>query len=197
MSNQYFMLLFDASGNRKYVTAEERNRFAAACKNSSRDVRSFGCMLLYTGCRISEGLSIRAKDIDLSAKTVTIGSLKKRRKGVYRQVPLSDQFINDLELVFDLRQLKEKAREQPLWNWSRSTASRRIREVMQLANIKGIQACAKGLRHGFAIHALEKHVPLNMVSKWLGHSSLEVTAIYTNASGREERNIASALWEEG
>lgn len=189
------MLLFDEKGNRKYVTAEERIHFAKACKNANREVRTFGCLLLYTGCRISEGLAIRAKDIDLSTKTVIIHSLKKRKKGIYRQVPLSDQFINDLDLVFDLRNLKHKQKEARLWVWSRSTASRRISEVMEAANITGIQACAKGLRHGFAIHALEKHIPLNMVSKWLGHSSLEVTAIYANASGNEERNIAAALWE--
>lgn len=57
------------------------------------------------------------------------------------------------------------------------------------------QLCPKGLRHGFAIHCLEKKIPLNLVSKWMGHSSLEVTAIYANALGEEERVIASRLWE--
>jgi len=41
---------------------------------------------------------------------------------------------------------------------------------------------------------LEKNIPLNMVSKWMGHSSLEVTTIYANALGKEERKIASRIW---
>ncbi len=62
------------------------------------------------------------------------------------------------------------------------------------ANIEGVHACPKGLRHSFAIHCLEKGIPLNLVSKWMGHSSLEVTAIYANALGKEERKVASRIW---
>ena len=67
-------------------------------------------------------------------------------------------------------------------------------EVMKLANIEGVHACPKDLRHSFAIHCLEKNIPLNMVSKWMGHSSLEVTTIYANALGKEERKIVSMIW---
>ena len=66
---------------------------------------------------------------------------------------------------------------------------------MKKANVEGVQATPKGLRHGFAIHCLEKQVPLNILSKWMGHSSLEVTAIYANALGEEERIIAARIWE--
>jgi len=34
-----------------------------------------------------------------------------------------------------------------------------------------------------------------MMQKWMGHASMETTAIYANALGREERKIASKLWE--
>ena len=37
-------------------------------------------------------------------------------------------------------------------------------------------------------------VPLNMLSKWMGHSTLEVTAIYANATGAEEQGIAARMW---
>lgn len=33
-----------------------------------------------------------------------------------------------------------------------------------------------------------------MLSKWLGHSSLEMTAIYADALGEEQRGIASRMW---
>jgi len=40
-------------------------------------------------------------------------------------------------------------------------------------------------RRGNAIHALSRGVPLNMLSKWMGHSQMETTAIYANAVGEE------------
>ena len=66
---------------------------------------------------------------------------------------------------------------------------------MNNAGIKGTQACPKGLRHSFVITCLEKQIPLNMAQKWAGHSSLTTTAIYANALGPEERNIAARLWQ--
>jgi integrase len=39
-----------------------------------------------------------------------------------------------------------------------------------------------------------KGISLNMVQKWLGHSALTTTAIYANAVGEEEQEIASRMW---
>jgi integrase/recombinase XerD len=33
-----------------------------------------------------------------------------------------------------------------------------------------------------------------MVSKWLGHSQMETTAIYANAVGEEQQTIAARMW---
>jgi len=43
--------------------------------------------------------------------------------------------------------------------------------------------------------AIGAGVPLNMLSKWMGHSTLEVTAIYANATGAEEQGIAARMWK--
>ncbi|MBC8270137.1 MAG: tyrosine-type recombinase/integrase [Rhodospirillaceae bacterium] len=66
--------------------------------------------------------------------------------------------------------------------------------TMAKAGIVGVHACPKGLRHGFGVSALQKAVPLNMVRKWLGHSRLSTTAIYADAMGDEEREIATRFW---
>jgi integrase len=54
--------------------------------------------------------------------------------------------------------------------------------------------CPKGLRHGYGVHAIGSGVPLNMLCKWMGHASMEVTAIYANALGAEEQGIAARMW---
>lgn len=48
--------------------------------------------------------------------------------------------------------------------------------------------------HGYGVYAVTKGVPLNMLSKWMGHSSLEIPAIYANALGEEQGSIEARLW---
>ena len=52
----------------------------------------------------------------------------------------------------------------------------------------------KALRHAFAVEAGQKGIPLNIVQRWLGHARIETTAIYANAIGDEERNLARKAW---
>jgi integrase len=49
---------------------------------------------------------------------------------------------------------------------------------MDKAGIIGAQACPKGLRHGFALRCIENNIPITMIRTWMGHASLETTAVY-------------------
>jgi len=81
-------------------------------------------------------------------------------------------------------------------DWSRTTAFRRVKEVMDAARIAdGPHKCPKGLRHGYGVQAISSGVPPNMLKKWMGHASLEVTAIYSNALGEEQHKIAARMWD--
>jgi integrase/recombinase XerD len=80
------------------------------------------------------------------------------------------------------------------WSFSRTTAFRLIKSRMTEAGIVGAMACPKGLRHGFAVACITRNIPLPIVQKWLGHARLETTAIYLNATGDEERELAKRLW---
>ena len=75
------------------------------------------------------------------------------------------------------------------------TAWREVIAVMDQAGIAdGPHKTPKGLRHGYGVHAISSGVPLNMLSKSMGHASLEITAIYANSLGEEQRNIAARMW---
>src|SRR3954466_411393 len=82
------MQLFDAEGRRLYVTEEERRAFVAAASKAPREVRTFCGVLHATGCRISEALALTAQQIDLSGRVVVFESLKKRKRGIFRAVPV-------------------------------------------------------------------------------------------------------------
>ncbi len=192
------MRLFDDSGHRLYLNLEERDAFARASVDFPREVRTFCLTLLYTGCRQTEALELTVDRVDVSAKTLMFESLKKRKRGVFRSVPVPQSLLDALDMTHDLKRLKRRKNKGEgvrLWSWEQKTAWRKVHSVMKAAGIEGAQASAKGLRHGFGVACVEKQIPLNLISKWLGHASLATTAIYANAVGEEERNIAARLWE--
>ena len=153
-------------------------------------------MLYYTGCRISEALALTSQQIDIEESVLTFESLKKRKSGVFRSVPVPKSLIDTLDLVHGLRELCGDQKYHRLWSWSRMTAWRKIKAVMDSAGIDGIKATAKGLRHAFGIAANQKGIQLNMVQKWLGHADIKTTAIYSEDLGTEERNVAKRIWED-
>jgi len=69
-----------------------------------------------------------------------------------------------------------------------------VEDVCIEAGISGPQATAKGLRHGYGIHAVRSGVQLHMLQKWMGHAQLSTTAIYADAVGKEEQDIAARMW---
>jgi integrase/recombinase XerD len=188
--------LYDQAGHRKYLTGEERRAFLRAARKQPPGVLTFCRVLCDTGCRVSEALALTVEQVDLEAGMIVIESLKKRRSGVHRAVPVSEALLRELSEAHGIVAAHAvKNADVRLWPWCRMTGYRRIKEVMDAARITGTHATPKGLRHGFAIAALEKGVPLHLVQKWLGHASLATTAIYGDAVGPEERKIASRLWK--
>ena len=153
--------------------------------------------LAYAGCRLSEALALTADRIDLAAGALVIESLKKRRTGIYRAVPVPPALLDALDLVHGIRELQSsrgKGRGERLWPWSRMTGWRAVHAVMAAAGLDGPQASPKGLRHGFGVAAVSAGIPLNLVQKWLGHAQLTTTAIYADAVGAEEKDIARRMW---
>ncbi|MBF0097054.1 MAG: site-specific integrase [Magnetococcales bacterium] len=189
--------LYDSNGNRKYLTVQERTAFLDASRRMSQEVYTFCAVLAYSGARISEVMALTHEQIDLNARLVIIACLKKRRPNVYRAVPIPQELAVGLESVHGVRAAKQdpvRSRER-LWNCCRTTAWNRVKYCMDKANIAGTQASPKGLRHSFAIAALQSGVPINFVRKWLGHARLSTTEIYANAVGEEEQTIASRFWD--
>lgn len=182
--------VFDAKGRRKYLNDVERRayyRLAMHIKEESD--RAFCLMLYYTGCRISEALNLCPSSVDVSEESVVIETLKRRKKGVFRGVPVPKEFIRLLQGI--MRDLDVSSR---IWKFSRSTGYRLIKSCMQAARIEGAMASPKGLRHGFAVSCIRENIPLTVLRKWLGHARLETTAIYLGVTGHEERALAKRLW---
>jgi len=83
-------------------------------------------------------------------------------------------------------QCRRASRSGRLWPWSRMTGWRAVRAVMEAAGLDG--------RHGFGVAAVSAGIPLDLVQKWLGHAQLSTTAVYADAVGAEEKDIAQRMW---
>jgi len=181
--------LFDNYGRRKYLNTGEVQSLLQVAQNQPDNIHAFCRLLAETGCRISEALATTESRVDASTGQIAFECLKKRRKGIFRVVPISTS-LADL-----LLSLSSEDPDAPLWSWCRMTGYRRVCELLTIAQVRGPQATPKGLRHGFAVASLGAGVPLNLLQRWLGHADIRTTSIYASASGPEERAIAERVWK--
>jgi integrase/recombinase XerD len=147
------MSLFGSSGGRKYLNAAERRRFIEAARRAEPTTRLFCLTLAWSGGRISEVLALTPAAIDMESGVVCITTLKRRKRGIVRQVPLPPDVLDKLGDEFHLRDVQRDPdlAHRPIWRWSRTTGWRRVKEIMAAARISGASAMPKGLRHGFGV----------------------------------------------
>jgi integrase/recombinase XerD len=178
---------YDSEGRRKYLSKSEGQRFLRHAATLPRRDALFCLAIYYSGCRISEALALRRQDIDVETKALLIRSLKKRGKTEVRRVPLPGFLVNQLS----------KTRVQNgdlLWPFSRWRGWRVIKAVMKTANISGIQATTKGLRHSFGVRGALGQIPVSLIQTWMGHSDASTTAIYLAVRDEEERQLIEKTW---
>ncbi|HWX35567.1 MAG TPA: site-specific integrase [Steroidobacteraceae bacterium] len=193
------LTLFAHSGSRKYLNAAERWRFLESAQQLPKAERLFCELLAWSGARISEALMLTPASIDIDAGAAGVPTLKRRKRGIVRQVPLPPGLLRELESTFNLRRAQREPRlaNRRIWKWSRTTAWRRVKQVMAAAGISGTPAMPKGLRHGFGVSAFQTNVPPHLVQRWLGHASLRTTAIYGDVIGPDEIAFAERIWLSG
>ncbi len=174
------------------MNTEERMRFIQAANKQSPEIKAFCFTLFFTGCRLSEARELRFSSVQTTDRLISFRSLKKRDKHHIREVPIPSELIACLDQLHG-------DQDQFVWGKdgqkiSRVTAYRWIKNVTNQAEIFGTQACPKGLRHSYGIHAVRSGVQLHMLQKWMGHADISTTAIYANAVGKEELEIADRMW---
>jgi integrase len=190
-------MLFDGTGNRKYLTIAERRAFIAAAPGLRPQVETLCLILAYTGARISEVLALTPSRIDCETCVVIVETLKRRQSGVFRAIPVPRSLIARLDAVHDTMAAQKNPDrcDLPLWAFSRTTAWSYIKRALRRIGVAEARAMPKALRHGFAAGCLEDGVPLNMVQKWMGHARITTTALYGNLVGKEERRVAGRMWK--
>lgn len=187
--------LYLAGGARKYVNFSERTALLSQLASLSQEERLFILVLIWSGARISEVLSVTPQCFQLEAGVMALRTLKRRQHAV-REIPIPDDLMTELETYFDLRrrQREPELAEKRLWTFHRVTGWRLIKSIMLCAGITGIRASPRGLRHSFGVGTVASGVPLDTVQRLLGHASIKTTTIYTEACGPDERALVARFW---
>lgn len=178
------------------LTQEEIQALYKACDNSALGIRDRAMLSIYYGCglRRSEGIYLNTADVLLKDKRVYVRKGKNYKE---RYVPMTEAVKNDLENYIyvareQLQSFKPTKNEAFLLSMQvkRMHGNSLINRLQHLLIKAGIQkeACAEPgrsiglhtLRHSIATHLLQSGMTLEEVSRFLGHSSLESTQIYTH-----------------
>jgi integrase/recombinase XerD len=188
--------LFDKRGNRKYLTAAERREVALAALHMAPQIATFLLTLLHTGARISELLAVTPERIDYANGVIIFETLKRRRRGIFRAVPVPPDLLRQLDAAHQVRDAQNDPirRVEPIWAWGRTTAWKHVKFVMRAAKINESLAMPRAARHAFGVNAVQSAVALNIVQRWMGHARIETTAIYAEVTGKEEQALARRTW---
>ena len=134
------------------------------------------------GLRISEALALEARDVELDVDNPTIRV--RRGKGQHaRVVPVHPELAAALRVRLDYGASSRVTAETKLIDVGRQQGSRWIASTVERAVEVGVLAQGRHvtshtLRHSYARHLLTHGIPLNVLSRWMGHRSLDTTLIY-------------------
>jgi len=158
--------------------------------NTGLGYRDRAMLGIYYGCglRRSEGTALDVKDILFKEGLVYVRAGKGCKQ---RYVPMTGKVKDDLwDYVFLIRgKIKSRCRskEEALFlseRGKRLGGNQVLTRIRYLAGRAGISKTVgiHNLRHSVASHLLQSGLTLEEVSRFLGHSSLESTQIYTHLS---------------
>jgi len=159
---------------------------------SSRDALVV-TLLIYTGVRVSELVSVRLQDVDLSALTLRVVG----KGGKHREVPLRAEVVEAAReyLGTDRRESRHRDSQfllltQRAGRMDKNTVNRLLKKH---GKILGITMKPHKFRHTFCTRLVRRGVPLSTVAMLAGHASVQTTARFYVNTSREDKQRAVEL----
>ena len=178
------------NGRTRVLTKDEEEALFA---QMPPDYRQLTIFLLYTGCRLSEALTLKWEDIDTDDGSVTFWDTKN---GKARTVPLSRKATEALKAIsgsevanfytkvsgvpYKPRRDITNGGEGPFVQLERLALTRRWNIARKLANLDDPTIVRHTLRHTCATRLGRKGFDTLKLMKWLGHSSVKMVEKYTH-----------------
>lgn len=164
-------------------------------------------LIYHCGLRLGEAIRIAPADIDAKALRIHI---RHAKGGKDRYVPVSAGMEAQLRAFWYLHR-NRKWMFPGLgrgWKGLKVTAQEAARKSGHPISEAGVQiafqrcvadsgvgkrATVHTLRHSYATHLLEAGIALPLISKYLGHSSIKTTVVYTHLTSVSEDRTREAL----
>ena len=137
----------------------------------SRDAKAAIAIIYETGLRLQELLDLRAKDIDSTTGSIRVMGKGRKQRTVY---------YGDLTRKYGR-----------CWHGEQHT-QRGVRHMVYAALSKHSKAdmlSPHALRHTYASELLNNGMPIEAISKLLGHEHLETTQVYAKLANNTTRNL--------
>lgn len=164
-----------------YLDSRKSEQLISLVSNKKHKVAVL--LMLDCGLRATECATLKLSNFDFRKRLISVQSLKKREKEVWRTLPISSRlyeamadylksFENTNPETYLFHHPSGKAYTRKAWNW-------------MLANVKkkhsGFQNLhPHTLRHTFATHHLSNGTPLHEIKEMLGHVKYDTTLIYSH-----------------
>jgi len=135
----------------------------------------YGC-----GLRRAEGYNLTVSDVDFDSKTIFVRQGKNYKD---RIVPMNNGIYKALQhYVYNFRNLQKVGHER-LLIMPYSTLAKSLKHLQETCEgeaIKSKRLTLHILRHSIATHLLQNGMSVESIARFLGHSSLDSTQIYTH-----------------
>jgi integrase/recombinase XerD len=144
-----------------------------------RRLHLLALLLLDTGCRITEALSLRVCDIDMDNMLLTLDGKGHKQRLVPFSFPLRKavhRFLADFGRKAESLLIATR-RDTPV---RRMTALRGIKLLCERLGFAPPRRTCHAFRHSFALFYLRRGGSVFHLQKVLGHSTLEMTRRYAN-----------------
>ena len=143
-----------------------------------------------SGLRVSEAVSLKIKDLNISELTIHI---KDAKGGKDRLTIFPEKLIPEISVFIAGKDADSYVFESERGGKLTTTTAQKIFEnARRKANIAK-DATFHSLRHSFATHLLENGVDVRYVQELLGHANILTTQIYTKVTNPMLKNIKSPL----
>jgi len=153
------------------MTKSEINSMFSKCNNE--EIAAIMAVMLMTGCRISEVLMLKGKDVFTDEKNIYFNCyLLKKRKGIERlikKIPKTHEYLEYFRKWVNSRYITE---EQFIFKTSRGYVWKAIKNINP-------EASPHLFRHTVATY-LGKYLDIFTLQKWMGWSNLNMASRYVH-----------------
>lgn len=166
-------------------TQSEIKALYNACEGDALGIRDRAMLAVYYGCglRRNEGISLDVNDVLLNKSLLYVSKGKNYKE---RYVPMTEAIKEDLQNYLDFARPMFLNRQTSalflsyagnrLITQSMATRLQKLKEKAGIEKEAGLHT----LRHSIATHLLQSGMKLSQIKRFLGHSSMESTQIYTH-----------------